>query len=223
MKNKKGNVVVIAIIIAIVLITIGVIGWLIARQGQMPVAQPVVTQLFEPVSQTQRVAQSTTLVSQQSPVDKIDSGWNNFSFSNISFKYPAQVCTDSTNCQSIEVIKTGDAINIGQYFDSNESLLTIYYVENIDQKGAEEYLQDKYGKVNSVSWMVDKNNIDIKLANHFGGFNRVSGGVISYAAYSEKLKTLVSFGYAPACIIDCAIDDDFLNSIKLNGIKVYTK
>jgi len=44
MKNKKGNVAVITIIIVIVAITAGVIGWLIARTTQAPALQPVATQ-----------------------------------------------------------------------------------------------------------------------------------------------------------------------------------
>lgn len=189
------NAAAIALIIVTVAITTGVITWLVATESQAPV--------------------------QQASEDSVASGWKNFSFGNVSFKYPQQVCVDSANCQSVRAMKNGDAINIGQYLDSNEPSLTIYYVENIDLKGAEKYLQGKYGNVNPISWIVEKNNADIKLADHFGGFNQVSGGVLSYAAYSEKLKTLVSFGYAPACVIDCDKDIEFLSSIKLGGVKVY--
>ncbi|HOW60154.1 MAG TPA: hypothetical protein P5548_00060 [Candidatus Moranbacteria bacterium] len=44
MKNKKGNVAVIAIIIVIVVITAGIVGYLFAKKTQAPVAQPVATQ-----------------------------------------------------------------------------------------------------------------------------------------------------------------------------------
>lgn len=54
MKNKKGNVAIIAIIIAIVAINAGVIGWLLASRNQVPVQQMAATQPGQ-------VAQNSTL------------------------------------------------------------------------------------------------------------------------------------------------------------------
>ena len=59
MKNKKGNVAVIAIIIVIVAITTGVITWLVATNSQAPVQQAVVTQPA-PVAKTQPTTQPIT-------------------------------------------------------------------------------------------------------------------------------------------------------------------
>ena len=66
MKNKKGNVAVIAIIIVVVAITVGVIGWLFAKNLQAPTPQPMVTQTTAPVAQTQPAVQRATPASQPS-------------------------------------------------------------------------------------------------------------------------------------------------------------
>lgn len=55
MKNKKGNVAVIALIIVIVAITASVVTWLVATKSQAPIQQVAVTQPA-PVSQTQQTA-----------------------------------------------------------------------------------------------------------------------------------------------------------------------
>ena len=64
MKNKKGNVAVIALIIVIVAITIGVITWLVATKSQAPAQQAVVIQPA-PVAKTQPVAQPTAPATQE--------------------------------------------------------------------------------------------------------------------------------------------------------------
>jgi len=71
----KGNITAIIIIIAIVAITAGVMGWLIAKQSQIPVAQPVM-----PIVQTQ--PQNQTIPPQAVPTQqnltKVD--WNAIQF-----------------------------------------------------------------------------------------------------------------------------------------------
>ena len=56
MKNKKGNVTVIALIIVIVAITAGFVGWMFAKKSQAPVQQTVVSQPIQ-VAQTQSAVQ----------------------------------------------------------------------------------------------------------------------------------------------------------------------
>ena len=63
MKNKKGNVAIIAIIIVIVAITASVITWLVATKSQAPVQQAVVSQPTS-TTQTQTATQSATPVTQ---------------------------------------------------------------------------------------------------------------------------------------------------------------
>jgi len=65
MENKKGNIVVVAIIIVIVAITFGAIGWLIARKTQAPVQniQTAAPQPSMPVVQTQ----PNTTISETTP------------------------------------------------------------------------------------------------------------------------------------------------------------
>lgn len=57
MKNKQGYVAVIALIIVIVAITAGVVGWMFAKKSQAPVQQAAATQPTAPVAQTQPASQ----------------------------------------------------------------------------------------------------------------------------------------------------------------------
>ncbi|HPN54671.1 MAG TPA: hypothetical protein PLB52_01950 [Candidatus Moranbacteria bacterium] len=61
MKNKKGNIVVITVIIIIVAITAGVIGWLFAKKSQMPIQQNI----------TQKPATTSTISTQSQVQDTI--------------------------------------------------------------------------------------------------------------------------------------------------------
>ena len=80
MKNKRGNVAVIAIIIVIVAITASVITWIVATKSQAPVQQAVVNQ---PTPDTK-----TKPISQPAQVDT-SSDWKMYT-SNLgfSFEYP---------------------------------------------------------------------------------------------------------------------------------------
>jgi len=65
MRNKKGNVAVIAIIVVIVAITAGVVGWLFARNTQAPAPQAVTTQPIKakpttPATQPETATNNTT-------------------------------------------------------------------------------------------------------------------------------------------------------------------
>jgi hypothetical protein len=53
MKNKKGNVAVIALIVVIVIITAGVVGWMFAKKQQISTPQAMMSQPGTPVAQTQ--------------------------------------------------------------------------------------------------------------------------------------------------------------------------
>ena len=56
-QEKKGNTAVIAVIAVVVVITLGVFGWIFAKKAQAPVEQPVAVQSV-PVKETQSVASS---------------------------------------------------------------------------------------------------------------------------------------------------------------------
>ena len=66
MKNKKGNVMVIAIIIVIVAITAGVLGWLFAAKSQAPSAQTI-SQSTTPQTPTQPAVQVAEPATQSAP------------------------------------------------------------------------------------------------------------------------------------------------------------
>ena len=102
MKNKQGNVAVIAIIIVIVAITTGVITWLVATKTQAPFQKDVTTQPT-PVVQTQPVAQSanptTQPVVQSAPVSTLNNYVNargNYSFT----------CPNNWNCLDDQAINS---------------------------------------------------------------------------------------------------------------------
>ncbi len=71
MKNKRGNVAMIALIIVIVAITTGVITWLVATKTQAPVQQAVVAQ---PVVPTAPVQQAQTTASMAQSIAKQQEG-----------------------------------------------------------------------------------------------------------------------------------------------------
>lgn len=77
MKNKKGNVAIIAVIIVIVAITASVITWLVVTKTQTPVQQQVVTQ---PVVQTPATQQADETANWQTYDSKFG----------YTFKYPGQ-------------------------------------------------------------------------------------------------------------------------------------
>lgn len=83
MKNKRGNVAVIGLIIVIVVITTGVITWLIATKSQAPVQQAVLTQPTAPVTQTQPVVATQ-------PVNET-ANWQTYANTKLGFtiKYPS--------------------------------------------------------------------------------------------------------------------------------------
>ena len=60
MKNKKGNVVMVALIIAIVAITAGVIGWMFAKKSQAPSSQITTSQVNQ--EQVQKVNNGSTSI-----------------------------------------------------------------------------------------------------------------------------------------------------------------
>lgn len=56
MKNKKGNIAIISVIVAVAAITAGIVGWMLAKKSQVPVQQTTITQPPTPAAQTQPTA-----------------------------------------------------------------------------------------------------------------------------------------------------------------------
>jgi hypothetical protein len=81
MKNKRGNVAVITIIIVIVAITAGAIGWMFATKSQAPVQQAAVIQPIS-VEKTQPITQSESV--------NETADWQTYANANLGFsiKYP---------------------------------------------------------------------------------------------------------------------------------------
>lgn len=151
--------------------------------------------------------------------------WKTFSFNGdaLRFKYPAIWCWDNKDCRNLYAVHYEDVVFIGQnqLLDNTSDgyiypILPIYYVGNIDQDDAEKYLKNKYEQPESISWTIDKNNPEVKVASVVGP-NRI------YASYSKEIRTLVFFNLPLACLFDCQTDKDVINSIEVNGVKVYQK
>ena len=68
MKNKKGNVAVITIIVVIVAITAGVVGWLLAKNSQAPAPQSIAVQ--QPATTTPVTQQTQPAVQQTAPTSQ---------------------------------------------------------------------------------------------------------------------------------------------------------
>lgn len=87
MKNKKGNVAIIAIIIVIVAITAGVIGWLLATKNQAPAQQAAAQPApVKSVTQTQPAATQPT-----APAQSADETADWQTYSNKMFEYSLKV------------------------------------------------------------------------------------------------------------------------------------
>lgn len=99
MKNKKGDVVMIALIVAIVAITTWVIVWMFAKKSQTPVQQVSTVQPSTPVVQTQPTTLNTqTSATQSAPVDKAV-GLQTYQNDEYGFKfqYPQDWIIDGTD------------------------------------------------------------------------------------------------------------------------------
>ncbi|MDD5397127.1 MAG: hypothetical protein PHW24_03660 [Candidatus Moranbacteria bacterium] len=130
MKNKKGNVAVIAIIIVIVAITAGAIGYLFAMtRTQAPVQQTATTQPTTPVAQTQPVVQSTTPTTQPAAQNtSVDEtlNWQTYTNSKMGYtlKYPLEYVpnppVDQYGAENVSFInKDGATFNVTVDYDLN--------------------------------------------------------------------------------------------------------
>ncbi len=90
MENKQYNISVIAIIVVIVTITAGVVGWIFAKKSQAPASQTVAMQETAPVAQTQPATQATKPVAQPTPVANETANWKIFQSKQEGFtlRYP---------------------------------------------------------------------------------------------------------------------------------------
>ncbi|EKE18661.1 MAG: hypothetical protein ACD_9C00268G0008 [uncultured bacterium] len=109
MKNKKGNVAVIAIIIVIVAITASVITWLVATKSQAPVQKEVANKSV-PVLQTQQTMQQSSATQSATNVIPSDESlaWTIYEMEGFeySFNYPSKIYSSET--KGNELIGFGD-------------------------------------------------------------------------------------------------------------------
>jgi hypothetical protein len=149
--------------------------------------------------------------------------WKNFIFNGdaLHFRYPSEWCFDDADCRNLYVTKQEKVFSLGlmqkEQSGSNgefiDSILDISYVDSVDMKQAETYLKDAYALHTDIQWTTDLNNPIVKIVH-------LSKEKV-YAAFSEELHTLVAFRLQPACLLDCKIDVEILNSITIDGVKVY--
>lgn len=97
MKTQKGNIAAVALIIVIVAITAGTMGWMFARETQAPVAQ------------TQPAVKTTTPATQPTaPVDET-AGWRTYTNTQygFEFKYPQSLDlkTADDNCSEVPALE----------------------------------------------------------------------------------------------------------------------
>ena len=144
MKNKKGNVVVIAIIVAIVAITAGVIGFLFAKKIQAPATEPAVTQPVAQKSVTQ-------------PADEtVD--WKTYTDNKNGFeiKYPKEWVLENTNydyqngvglasAESAKIIAKNKSQELAYQYDIAvvvyDSISSLPGIKNYSIKNIDEYIQ----------------------------------------------------------------------------------
>ncbi|MEI7425464.1 MAG: hypothetical protein WCK16_00865 [Candidatus Moraniibacteriota bacterium] len=244
MKNKRGNVAVIALIIVIVAITTGVITWLIATKTQAPVQQAVVTQPA-PVAKTQPVVQSTTPTAQSTPASDVSKqGIKEYKSGNtFSFNYPSQVCDpESKKCYPIVLSEDKSVITLNA---SEGGLFKIYYGTNItDDKSANNFLQTtlKNGlckidttETNMLQGTTIKNVfLDGGCSLYGPAYEKYSsahpdaiglaGKNRAYWATDSKEMIVYVLGQGGGCsFLDCELEGKISESINLGGINVFDK
>ena len=112
-QEKKGNTAVIAVIAVVVVITLGVFGWIFAKKAQAPVEQPVAVQSV-PVKETQSVASSMKSAD-------ATAGWQTYTSKDFGFefKYPKdwKSLPTASDFQIVAISKDGQSANFSvQYF-----------------------------------------------------------------------------------------------------------
>lgn len=155
-----------------------------------------------------------------------------------------------SGCYDTKIIEDQDEISIGQQSKENVDYISpiflIHYVSGVSKKEAEKYISDsRSGYIKVKSWISagegDSGKVErmyrldetcdscIKINNikniaDEAEYCASCGNTRIHAVYSEGLHALVMFDLAQlgqACLIDCKVDYDILNSIKLDGIEVY--
>ena len=128
MKNKKGNVAVIAIIIVIVAITAGIVGYLFAKKTQAPVVAPVVT---PPAVQTPVVQPTTQPIT---PVDET-ANWQTYTNAKygIEFKYPKYLQFDGSE---VPDISAGSLYAITANYNNGDGDSSFHFIINDKEFGS---------------------------------------------------------------------------------------
>lgn len=113
-QNQKGNMAVVAAIIAIIAITAGVIGWKFAKKSPAPAQQAVVTQ-------------STASVAQTAPAADETANWKMYTDkeTGVSFKYPSGYEAQSGGDRSRVFVKNPKK-------DFDDGMSTVYAFEYYD-------------------------------------------------------------------------------------------
>lgn len=206
MKNKKGNVAVIAIIIVIVTTTTGVITWLVATKSQAPVQQSVVQPA--PVAKTEPVAPT---VAQPAPVDKnLDLVYKNE-------KYGFEFAFDS-GYKNLWGISTGnntidDAIDSFYFTIKNAPNSDFIFAINVYDKSW--WLKNATVDNDKSAWKKDG---DHSLPNNFGIYLG-SSDKFAYTLWpnSQSCPDLGDSGPGPLCKLTAGKTQMVTNSFKITN------
>ncbi|MEI7891060.1 MAG: hypothetical protein WCI36_03760 [bacterium] len=174
-KTTKGNVAVIAIIIVIVAVTVGVIGWMFMKKFQ-PSDQKVST------NQIQELKNQTTQIAKEIPSIEVPAGWKLYKHDvlGIEFIYPASwgephtaPLTNITNLQGIESDfekqNTAYYNNVSISFENNNIIQLVVFNDKFSG------IESPYGDpMDNVSDLKKSGNIcDYKL-----GYSNANGDTI---------------------------------------------
>lgn len=244
MKNKKGNLNVIAIIIVIVAIITGVITWLVATKSQAPIQKESTTQPA-PVAKIQPITQPATPTTQPVPTSETSKkGIKEYkSASTFSFNYPSQVCdSESNKCYPIVLTEDKSVITLNA---SEGGLFKIYYGTNItNEKSANDFLQTtlhnelckiKTGETNTLQGTTTKNVFLDEGCSLYGSeYEKYSsahpdaiglaGKNRAYWETNSKEMIVYTIGQGGGCaFIDCGLEGKISESINLGGVNVFDK
>lgn len=167
MKTQKGNVAVIVLIIVVVAITAGIIGWMLAKKSQVSVPQPEVLTTLRSTKAIQPVEKDQQSVTQPTPVGEAV-GWQTYTDTNtefkFSFEYPKNwLCKNSDGNSSAFLEKGVGVICIStvrqKEFDADadfnnkvDGLFPDLLIQFVDAKTIDEYFNDplnqKIGNIN---------------------------------------------------------------------------
>lgn len=174
-KTQKGNVAVIAVIIMIVAITAGVVGYLFAKKVQTPTEKAVATQ---PSAQTQQVQQPTQ------PADET-ANWQTYSNAKYGFEFKYPRIWELKDYENLNIVTLSSAQRDETIMgDAPLDNVGFYYYSSLQELTKQAANLDEFITTGKEVVFSDMKKIDFVGTNAWAGTEASISG--SYVIYIEK-------------------------------------